>query len=401
MTAFTGLPDGNLTADDTTAATFEKRFYRLALPQEIAFIASDETSVRRTDFQEIEVAGNNARPVGIDARLGCDGAGGRRFVSHESDCSIRTRPLRASGPNLLEVVRPSDNFLQLSQFPTMKDTLGAELAQLGLTPAEAQVYLALVQNGSLGASAIAAATGLARTSVYPTLGSLVDKGLVDAGEGYGSRFAAVPAEQALPNLMVSDKEALLQRERITSEVIQRISSVAERDESAPTELIQVIRSPRAVAERFERLQLAAQRQIDVFTKPPFFSRTGNPAQEKALRGGVHARSIYEKAALDDPAVKPYFEKWLTTGEEARIYDGELPLKMAIFDSQVVLMPLIMPGEQTRALLIHNPQLAQSLCLAFQFVWERSAPVSRASRKTTARPAKSASAKQISSSNSAR
>jgi sugar-specific transcriptional regulator TrmB len=252
-----------------------------------------------------------------------------------------------------------------------KDTIVAELEQLGFTPNEANVYLALIQKGAMTATAIAAATGLARTAVYPTLNSLVDQGLVDAGEGYGSKFSAVPAERALPHL-------ILERERLTSEVIERISSLEEREEPAPDELIQVIRSPRAVAERFERLQLEAERQIDIFTKPPFFiaaaNRASNPALIKALRRGVRARSIYEKEAVDDPGIKPYIAEWITAGEEARIYDGELPHKMVIFDSQVVLMPLIMPGEQMRALLIRNAQLAQNLSLAFQYVWDRSEPV---------------------------
>lgn len=258
----------------------------------------------------------------------------------------------------------------------MKDSMAAELTQLGLTPTEAQVYLALLQNGALGASAIAAATGLARTAVYPSVGSLVDKGLVDAGEGYGSRFSAVPAEQALPHLLEHDKEALLQRERLTHELVERISSLEEREEAAPDEIIQVIRSPRAVAERFERLELEAERQIDIFTKPPFFMRAGNPALEKALRRGVQARSLYDKAAVDDPVVEPHLARWITYGEEARIYDGQLPHKLAIFDRQVVLMPLIRPGEQTKTLLIRHPQLAQSLSLAFEYVWERSEPITQ-------------------------
>lgn len=255
----------------------------------------------------------------------------------------------------------------------MKDTLASELTQLGLNSTEAQVYLALLQNGATSASAIAAATGLARTSVYPAVGALVDKGLVDAGEGYGSRFSAVPAHRALPHLLEHDKEAITQRERLTHELIERISSLEEREEAAPDEIIQVIRSPRAVAERFERLELEAERQIDIFTKPPFFSRKGNPTLAKALRRGVRARSLYEKDALEDPGVKPYFSKWITAGEEARIYDGELPHKLAIFDAQVVLMPLLRPGEQTKTLLIRHAQLAQSLSLAFQYVWERSRP----------------------------
>jgi sugar-specific transcriptional regulator TrmB len=266
------------------------------------------------------------------------------------------------------------SFYTLSNVSRMKETLAAELSQLGLTPTEAQVYVALLQNGAMGASAIAAATGLARTAVYPAVGSLVDKGLAHGGEGYGSRFSAVSADEALPHLLAADKEALLHRERLTSEVIDRISAIEERAESAPDEVIQVIRSPRAVAERFERLELEAEKQIDIWTKPPFFSGKGNQTLEKALRRGVKARSLYEKAALEDPAVKPYFHKWITAGEEARIYDGDLPHKLAIFDSEIVLMPLIRPGEQTKTLLIRHAQLAQSLSLAFQFVWDRSEPV---------------------------
>src|SRR2546425_11522040 len=145
-----------------------------------------------------------------------------------------------------------------------KDTIVTELEQLGFTTNEANVYLALIQKGAMTATAIAAATGLARTAVYPTLNSLVDQGLVDAGEGYGSKVSAGPAERALPHLM-------LERERITREVIERISSLEEADESASSEeLIQVIRSPRAVAERFERLQLETEHDIVSFVKAPFF-----------------------------------------------------------------------------------------------------------------------------------
>ena len=155
----------------------------------------------------------------------------------------------------------------------------------------------------------------------------------------------------------------------------------------------MIRNPRAVTERFERLQLEAERQIDCFVKPPYFNRTGNQAEQKVLRRGVRVRGVYEKTALEDSGVKPYFHKWITAGEDARVYDGELPHKMVIFDSQVVLMPLIMPGEQMRALLIRNAQLAQNLSLAFQYVWDRSEAVA-AARKASAKYQQSTGRGQI-------
>jgi sugar-specific transcriptional regulator TrmB len=249
-----------------------------------------------------------------------------------------------------------------------------ELEELGLLPTEAQVYLALIRNGALGASAIANVTKVPRSSVYPTLNTLIDKGLVEGGAGYGSRFSAVRAELALPNLIRREKEELMHRESVAKKLTEHLSSLAEPVEAGSEEVIEVIRSSRAAAERFEHLELEAERQIDIFTKPPYFSRTGNPALGKALRRGVQARSLYEKAALNDPGVKPYFASWIAAGEKARIYDGLLPHKLAIFDSKAVLVPLILPGEQMRTLLIRHPQLAESLSLAFQYIWDRSEPL---------------------------
>jgi sugar-specific transcriptional regulator TrmB len=246
----------------------------------------------------------------------------------------------------------------------------AELEELGLSTPEAQAYTTLLNHGSLGAAAVAQRSGIQRSNVYAVLSSLAEKGLIEAGTGYGSKFNAVLPDEALRLLMVREREKLVQRERLAEELAQRMAPFANASEAAPEELIQVLRNPRAVAERFERLELEAERQIDIFTKPPFFMRPGNPAEEKALRRGVKVRGLYEKAALEDPGVKPYFSKWITAGEEARIYDGELPHKLAIFDAQVVLMPLIRPGEQTKTLLIRHAQLAQSLSLAFQYVWDR-------------------------------
>jgi sugar-specific transcriptional regulator TrmB len=40
----------------------------------------------------------------------------------------------------------------------------AELVELGLSPTEAQIYLALLQSAALSASAIATTTGLSRTA---------------------------------------------------------------------------------------------------------------------------------------------------------------------------------------------------------------------------------------------
>jgi sugar-specific transcriptional regulator TrmB len=251
----------------------------------------------------------------------------------------------------------------------------AKLEQLGLSPAEAQVYLATLQDGPLAAAAIANQTGMPRTSVYPTLCSLADKGLVEGGAGYGSKFAAVSPAQALPALVVREKQMLSDRERIASELAGMLEPLAANAEFALDDAVQVIRSRQVIAERFDRLQLEAERTVDVIIKAPILNpRKDNPAQQKAQRRGVHFRGLYERAAIEDPVIKPYIQGWIASGEEARVYDGELPYKLLIFDEEIVLMILTRRGGQSSALFVRHEPLAKSLTQWFNFLWEEAKPL---------------------------
>src|SRR4029077_16481271 len=103
----------------------------------------------------------------------------------------------------------------------MPDSHQAKLEKWGLSPLEAQVYLALVRNPQrAGASAIASARGMPRPSFYPGLKSLVEKGMVQNGEGYGSQFSALPPQEALPRLIATEREKLLERELLTGDLIK-------------------------------------------------------------------------------------------------------------------------------------------------------------------------------------
>lgn len=256
----------------------------------------------------------------------------------------------------------------------MAEDFQMELQELGLLPAEAQVYLALVRNGALGGSAIASVTGFPRSSVYLTLNSLLDKGLVEGGAGHGSRFSVVPPDKGLPSLVGQERESLTQHEKLASKLAERLCAIVEPVEAIPDELVQVIRSPRGVAERFERLQLEAQRQIEIFIKAPIFQADGNAAQETVQRRGVRVRGLYERAVVDAPGVREYLSRWIAQGEEARIYDGELPHKLAIFDRKHALAYLSMHGDQMRMLYIRHPELARSLGIAFEALWQQSEPL---------------------------
>src|SRR5690242_1795958 len=96
----------------------------------------------------------------------------------------------------------------------MGDGFVSDLEQLGLSTPEAQLYVVLIENGSLAAAAAASLAGIQRSNVYPILMSLTDKGLVEGGAGYGSKFTAVPPDLALPYLISRDQEELARRDQL-------------------------------------------------------------------------------------------------------------------------------------------------------------------------------------------
>ena len=247
------------------------------------------------------------------------------------------------------------------------------LEELGLPGSEARAYLCLLGQSPLSATTIADLTGISRSSVYLVLRSLVEKGLIDAGTGYSSRYLAAPPQQALARLLERERAGLQSRERHLEEALPRLTELFEQRAGVTGEIVEVLRTPRLVGERFDRLQAEARHTVDVVVRGPVQVGGANEAEVAALRRGVRARAIYDRAVLDDPSVGRHLGSWISEGEQARVYPGELPMKFALFDAQVVMMPLVAPGVTgVVAIIVRNHQLAAALGMLFETLWEHAA-----------------------------
>ncbi len=257
----------------------------------------------------------------------------------------------------------------------MNSTNKAKLEQLGLSAPEAQIYLAVLHQGPLTVAVIGQETGIPRTSIYPIICSLADKGLIEGGAGYGSKFAAVAPDQALAALVARQKQTIAEREQIADELAEVLAPLAADSESALDDTVQILRTPHLISERFDRLQLESERHVEAFVKAPILSpRLSNPPQKKAQQRGVRVRALYERAVLDDEKVRPYLEAWVAGGEEARVYDGELPYKLVIFDRQVVLLTLVRRNGQSSAMLVRHEPFVKSLGILFDYFWQQAKPL---------------------------
>ena len=249
-----------------------------------------------------------------------------------------------------------------------------KLEQLGLSPAEALVYLAVLNYGPLAATAIASEAGIPRTGVYPTLCSLVEKGLIEGGFGHGSKFMAITPEEALRGLIAREEQKLSERQQVAKELTKALPSLPADAESALDEFVQVIRTPLLIGERLNRLQLEATRLVEGIVKAPILVPSPwNPAQRTAMERGVHYKALYERAAIEDPKVAPYIDGWLAGGEEARVFDGDLPYKFVVFDQEVVISTIIRRSGHPTALLVRNVPYARGISILFDFFWNQAKP----------------------------
>src|SRR3954447_23275627 len=125
----------------------------------------------------------------------------------------------------------------------------ALLEDLGLSKTEAKVYLCLLGEAPLPAATIADRTATSRSSVYLILRSLVDKGLIDAGAGYSSRYHAAPPDRALAALLERDRLELDNRRQQVKRMLPDLTTLFEQNSRADGELVEILRTPSLVGER--------------------------------------------------------------------------------------------------------------------------------------------------------
>lgn len=257
----------------------------------------------------------------------------------------------------------------------------SDLMALGLARYEARVYLALIRRDSYTAAEVAREAVVPRQRVYDVLDALVRRRLATTHPGRVAKYSAVTPELAVARLMALQRESMDRLERVSeglAGVLQPLWSDG-RVHTDPLDYIEILRDPKAIAERFADIQRQAQRELLTFCKPPFVAPAENTQGIKVVRrlhrAGGTVRAIYLNDALDDPGTAEHVRRFAVAGEEAR-FAPELPLKLVIADASLVLcdMPDPVAGAgSTTTLFIEHPALAGCLRLAFQTVWEGAVP----------------------------
>jgi HTH-type transcriptional regulator, sugar sensing transcriptional regulator len=252
------------------------------------------------------------------------------------------------------------------------------LTALGLTGYEATAYVALMRRGQATGAEVARLSEVPRQRVYDVLGSLVGRGLAVETPGRPTRYSAAPPDVALAQLLEEERERVGALERDVAETLKRLAPIyrAGRRENDPMNFIEVLRGRSLVARRFAEYEASAQREVLVFTKPPYALEPGENVEGlELLRRGIEARSIYERSILDNPAQVAAITEFITAGEQARLVE-ELPLKLVLIDGRVALFTLEDPvatDPELTIVIVENGAWVSLLKVAFDAIWALAAP----------------------------
>jgi HTH-type transcriptional regulator, sugar sensing transcriptional regulator len=252
------------------------------------------------------------------------------------------------------------------------------LLELGLTGYEASAYVALIRRGRATAAEVAGIAKLPRQRIYDVLDALVAQNLATVEHGRPARYAAAPPADALGRLLEQRRAGLAQLERDVSDTVARLTPAYRDGRGAddPLNFIEVLREPAPIAKRFAELESSVQREILVFTKPPYAVEPAENVEGlELLERKIEARSVYERSIYDQPAHVAAIRDFIAAGEQARVVD-ELPLKLVLIDERVAMFTLEAPlaGEPALTIMIvEHPALARLLKVAFEGVWAGGSP----------------------------
>jgi sugar-specific transcriptional regulator TrmB len=257
---------------------------------------------------------------------------------------------------------------------SVNDVDASPLVDLGLTGYEASAYLALTKRGRATGAEVARLASLPRQRIYDVLDGLVTRGLASVEPGRPARYQAVAPEEAVGSLLAAQRAELERLEREAAQAVARLTPAyrAGREENDPLDYIEVLREPAAIGKRFSELEAAVEREILVFTRPPYaIEPADNVAGLELLARGVEARSVYERSLYDDEAQVAAVRHFVERGEQARVVD-ELPLKLVLIDERIALFTMEDPVAGIPGLtimIVEHPSFARMLKFAFERVWE--------------------------------
>lgn len=244
------------------------------------------------------------------------------------------------------------------------------LQALGVTASVEQVYRALLARPRRTVPELAVEMGRSTSAVRRAVAELEELGLVSRLPGRPVRILAARPDTAI-DLLVARRRDELSRVQLDARAL-----AAEVDgEQNPDELLEILVGRQAIGARFTHLVQHCENELLVFDRPPY--ATDVPQAEEGvtarLQDSVLVRGVYAPESLEPAGALDAAMRAARHGEQSRVHP-KVPMKLAIADRQVALLPLVLEDMVASALVVRPCALLEALVALFELFWQDATPL---------------------------
>jgi sugar-specific transcriptional regulator TrmB len=255
------------------------------------------------------------------------------------------------------------------------DTFTAGLRDLGLTEYEVRVFLAILRHPLSRIPAIAKLADVPQPKVYATVKRLIGRGLCESHLGAVNTYSAVAPESGFAPLLEELKEKHAGACGVVQD-LEREHAVSADPLAAREGRIKLFQGRQSATRNFHYLLSNVERDVVLIAQRPFVIQDDDKLLASAMERGARARILVGIPDDFDVHAEPLLERQLALGCESRRM-SEVPMRMAVFDEKVALMPIHETheaGAEIMMLEVRNEVLAMGLLNIFELLWDQAQPI---------------------------
>jgi sugar-specific transcriptional regulator TrmB len=247
---------------------------------------------------------------------------------------------------------------------------------LGIDEHEERVYRWLIAHPRSTMRELADALALPPRKAQRLLDTIETKGLTTHTPEQPCRYLPAAPDMALQALILQ-RQKDLQTARAAALELQEQAAAQRHGEQE--QVVELITSREAEAQAFQHMHRSAQQEVLTLIRLPGRVSSLIPADEsarthrEATARGVRFRSIVDAEFLAAPGAVDRVRSDMRTGEEVRVFPS-LPFKLLVTDRRIAIMPLNLQQPDSPVLLLRESTLLDALCVMFEILWERAAPI---------------------------
>jgi sugar-specific transcriptional regulator TrmB len=248
-----------------------------------------------------------------------------------------------------------------------------KLSIVGVQPQEEELYRELLRAPGSTLAELARRARVGAAQARQVVDRLEQSGLLSRRPGTPVRYMPAPPDVAV-GALIAQRQDELNRAKLVAEGLLADFHQGKRYEHT-SQVLEIISGREAIHQRAVQLMRSAKQEVMIFDKPPYITPQDNPDEFDGLARRVHWRAVYSTDSLAEPGQLDRIQLFRSAGEQARL-SPLVPIKLAVTDRRLALLPLTMDGprREETAILVHPSSMLSMLTMYFDIVWERAIPL---------------------------